>query len=494
MVGTDDQTEVIVIHPSAAPPARGPGLAGFRATYPVMPAGLITHANRLLAAGFSVRGINIAVEQVLSPAFRAGAWMDARPAPALVLMDLHWYEHAASVVELVDHARRAWPDTLIAVGGLTATRFAHELMRLCPGVDVVVRGDAEETVLALAAFATGRATSGLDEVPNVTVRDAEGGPVDGSRSCSTSPAALDEANGVDLGFLENASAYERMVYSYPPQSPWGGRGRWLINGRGCAFDCSYCGGGRSAHKALTGLRKVLRRSPEAVASDIGRLLGLGIDQVSLTLDPDMLGRAHRTAFFDELHQRALRPGLYVESFQLPSDALLDALARGADLAHTEVAITPLSGSEAVRRHHGKRFSNDALLHSVGELVRRDLSVFAFFSLNLPGEDAHTMAQTVDLARRMLELDPGDRVRVINICHTLDPVSLMGATPERFAVEQVTLHSLQDYVAYCRGPRPWRFEEGERGFVVPGRDLQGMVASWNALSEGHPGRAIAVPTV
>jgi len=493
-MGTADQTEVIVIHPSAAPPAQGPGATGFRATYPVMPAGLVAHANRLLAAGFTVRGINVAVEQMLAPDFRAATWMEAQGAPALLLIDLHWYEHAAAVVELVACARRVWPDTLIAVGGLTATRFAHELLRLCPAIDVVVRGDAEESVLGLASCATARPESRLDQVPNVTVRDTHGSPVDGCRGSSTSCTLLDESNGVDLGFLDNALAYERMVYSYPPQSPWGGRGRWLINGRGCAFDCSYCGGGRSAHEALTGLRKVIRRTPDAIASDIGRLLGRGIDQVSLTLDPDMLGRAHRTAFFDALHRRALRPGLYVESFQLPSEALLDSLALGSDLDHTEVAITPLSGSESVRRHHGKRFSNEALLHSAAELVSRGLSLFAFFSLNLPGEDHDTMAETTDLARRLLALGPEDQVRVINICHTLDPVSLMGATPERFAVQRITLRSLQDYVEYCRGPRPWRFVEGERGFTVPGRDLQTMVASWNVLSESYPGRAIAVPTV
>ena len=39
--------------------------------------------------------------------------------------------------------------------------------------------------------------------------------------------------------------------------------------------------------------------------------------------------------------------------------------------------------------------------------------------------------------------------------------------------------LADYLAYGRGPRPWRFTPGERGFVVPGRDLPAMVI-WAAL--------------
>lgn len=474
--------EILYLH--VAP--RGEAAAGPGASYPVLPVGAVAHMNRLVAEGLQVTGLDLPVERLADPAFTLEGWLARNPPAALVLLDLHWAEHALGVVDAVARVRQHWPRTRIIAGGLTATRFPEELLALAPGLDGVLVGDAEGPVSGLArAVLAGRWPP---QVPGLVAR------VDGRIEASearyhTSHEDFDALDTVSLSWLRHADLYRRLLHSRPPRAPSRAElhGHWLANGRGCAFECDYCGGSRSAHTRLTGRRGLLRRAPERLAADVARLVDEGVDQIALTLDPDMLGPAHRAAFFEQLR---VRPGLYVESFQLPSLPLLDALAARADPEHSELAITPLSGDLGVRRRNGKHYDDAALLARLDAAWARDLSIFLFFSLNLPGEDGRTLGATLDLARRLHDRAPPGLLRVISICHTLDPGSPLA---EAGGVE-IGFHRLEDWVDHGRQPRPWTFYEGERGFSMPGRDLSAMVARWDALCVDTDGVLIPVPRV
>ena len=475
--------EILAIHPfPGEPPPLGGWTGGQTASYPVMPVGLVALMNLLQGEGHQVLGLNLPVCRMVDPGFTLDAWLSGRPAVRLVLLDLHWYEHAVGVVHTARVVRRAWPETRIVVGGLTATRFGLELLAACPEIDLVVAGDAEEPLRQLAAGAP------LEEIPNLLRRGAPPGP-----SWRTPPELFDDLDTGSLDWLLHARAYRRLLYSSPrrggPAPPDQREAQWIANGRGCAHACLYCGGGRGSHRQLSGLPKLMRRSPEAVLREVRHLRAEQVSQVALTLDPDMLGRTWREAFFGGLEDR---PGLYLESFQLPSVALLDAMATRGDPEHSELALSPLSGDVGVRARNGKSWENGALLEALRLMGERGLSAPVFFSLNLPGEDAHTLSATIDLSRRILDQDRRGLVRIMNICHSLDPASPLSDEPALQGGVEIGTRSLADYLAHGRAPRPWTFREGERGFAVPGRDLPVMVARWDALCAQDPERLIAVP--
>lgn len=474
--------EILYLHVSP----RGEAAVGPGASYPVLPVGAVAHMNRLVAEGFDVVGMNVPVERIADPAFTLESWLASNPPAALVLLDLHWAEHALGVVDAVGRIREHWPASRIIAGGLTATRFPEELLALAPGLDGVLVGDAEGSVVELArAVQSGRWPPAI---PGLYTRH-DGQILPPQAAYHTSHADFDALDTVSLSWLRHADLYRRLLHSRPPRAPSRAdlRGHWLASGRGCAFECDYCGGSRSSHERLTGRRGLLRRPPERLAADVARLVEQGVDQIALSLDPDMLGPAHRAAFFDRLR---VQPGLYVESFQLPSLPLLDALAAHADPAHSELAITPLSGDLHVRRRNGKHYDNQALLDRLDASWARDISIFLFFSLNLPGEDEHTLPATLDLTRRLLDRAPPGLLRIISICHTLDPGSPLA---EAGGLE-IGFHRLEDWVAHGRQPRPWTFYEGERGFSMPGRDLPAMVGRWDALCAETDGVLIPVPRV
>ena len=87
----------------------------------------------------------------------------------------------------------------------------------------------------------------------------------------------------------------------------------------------------------------------------------------------------------------MRIGIYNECWQLPGLDWVDALAETFVVPDSQLAISPLSGNEEVRRLNGKHYSNERLLQFLEALERHRLPIFVFFSLNLPGETEATLS-------------------------------------------------------------------------------------------------------
>ena len=87
----------------------------------------------------------------------------------------------------------------------------------------------------------------------------------------------------------------------------------------------------------------------------------------------------------------MRIGIYNECWQLPGLDWLDALVETFVTTDSQLAFSPLSGNEEVRRLNGKFYSNERLLQFLQALKRHRLPVFIFFSLNLPGETESTLS-------------------------------------------------------------------------------------------------------
>ncbi len=468
--------DVLYLHPTPY----GPGANPRRPRFPVLPVGAAGLMNLLCQQGLRVAGLNLPVEEMLEPGFSLDAWLRARPPAALALLDLHWAEHALGACEAARRVRRTWPETRVVAGGLTATLFARQLLEACPAFDAVICGDGEPALPGLVrAVIEGRIWP-PPAVPNLWTR--AGAP---SRQEAASREQLDALDFADLEFLEDAEAYQRLVYSFPPGGQASGaRGSWLPNGRGCPLDCSFCGGGRETPR---------RRAPEALVRDLRQLAHQGVDQACLNLDPDVLGGDHRRAFLERWAAEGPRIGLYLESFQLPSRALADGLARCADAACSELAISPLSGDERIRRRHGKRFSDVQLLLALDLLAERNIPCSIFFSLNLPGEDERSLELTMALAERLAQRP--QPLRVANLCHALDPGSPMAREPRRHGIERLCLRSFGDWLARGRRAREGSLRcerEEDWGFVVGGRDLGAMAARWDGLAASSGGRVQVVP--
>lgn len=471
------------------------------APYLFIPVGVVGLVNLLRTQGWAVEGLNLPLELMLKPTFDLRGWLAAQSPAKLVMIDLHWYEHSFGALDAAQAVKTVWPGAPVVIGGLTASHFAEEILANFPAVDYIIRGDAEQPLLKLADAVCAHAgdPASLARVPNLLYRH-RGTIRQTPRTFFARRDDLDPLDFVTLDWLYHAENYAALQYS--------GIGlirlhdakltsHWLCIGRGCVFNCIYCGGGKDSHAELAGRNGYIMRSPERVADEVARLASQGRQQVALSLDPATFGPGWWRAFFARLRAQRTRIGIYNEFFQLPPHEFIDELGRTADLQHTEVAISPLSGNEAVRRRNGKFYSNERFLAMLDTLKTYSIPIFVYFSLNLPGETLQTFKETIALAEQIGKRYPPHLLRMLNPCHTLDPVSPMSRQPDAFGMA-VHYRTFQDYYSYCKGTgwQPRYVTRGEhRGFEMEGRParmVEQMAQIWDLFAKAQRFRCFPVP--
>ena len=468
--------------------------------YGLMPLGLPALVNLLRENGIEVRGVNYPMEKKLDPAFDLRRWLKGHRAHArLVLIDMHWYEHTYGALSVAQVCKEVMPDVWTVLGGLTASGFARDILEHFPAVDFVIRGDAEVPLLTLAQriLATDPTDAAPDwcDIPNLVYRQGET-VVENPQSYCATTADLDRLNFADIDFLEHEDEY--FVHEYivtdleaargvVDKSPF--RGRWLCTARGCKFECSYCGGAKSAHKALAGRDGIIPRSPEKVVEELGRLAERKVIQASLSYDIAEMGEAYWRKFFALLRKSGVKIGLYDEFFQLPPAGFIKDFARSVDMAQSCLALSPLSGNERVRRLNGKLYTNAELLNTLDHLNLYSVPIFVYFSLNIPGENEETIDETVALAQQIYDVYPSSLLKILNSCHTVDPRSPMQQHPEKYGIT-VQMTSFMDFYTYCRETQlagPDARTGAWRGFAALDAEhtsLAVMADKWDAGRRGR----------
>lgn len=171
-----DTPQILYIHPAKQPvgfPFTDPRFS-YLTPFTLFPMGVTGLLNLLRREGLSVRGLNYPAESFITPGFDLPAWLRQFTAPRLILIDLHWYEHSFGALDVARLCKREFPRTLIVLGGLTASFFAREILEGYPGVDYILRGDAEEPLRRLATALCGGTLTPQDlaAIPNLVYRAA----------------------------------------------------------------------------------------------------------------------------------------------------------------------------------------------------------------------------------------------------------------------------------------------------------------------------------
>ncbi len=464
--------------------------------YGLIPVGVAALVNVLRRAGIRVTGINLPMEKSLSPDFDLRRWLSERRRARVVLIDLHWYEHTFGAVSVARVCKEVLPRAWTVVGGLAASGFAREMMENVTEIDFVIKGDAEKPLLDLVRqLVDGGRALDMGRVPNLFYYDGQQ-IVETEQAYCAATADLDTLNFVDIDFLEHYDQYYIHEYvvtdlelarSARDKSAF--RGKWLCTARGCKYNCSYCGGCASAHKTLAGRNGIVPRSPAKMIDDLRQLARQRVIQASLSYDIAELGEPYWREFFSLLQRSGVEIGLYNEFFQLPRPEFIAEFAQSVDMAQSCVALSPLSGNEAVRRLNGKFYSNNALFDILRLLKAQQVPIFVYFSLNLPGENQATLLDTIDLATEIYDYYPHALLKILTSCHTIDPLSPMNVNPAKYGI-RATMSTFDDYYAYCRDTQLASSQarsEAHRGFRPADaqfRSLERMADMWDAARAGR----------
>lgn len=210
------------------------------------PLGLLNIGGPLIDAGHQVRLINadiapMTVENVVEDL--------AQDPPDMLLVGHSGSTSAHPVIlEITSAVRSAWPGMVIVYGGVFPSYHWHDILLDAPQIDVIVRGEGEETAQALAAAIAAKAP--LEGVKGIAFLKDQ-------TPYATAPATM-------IRDLDAARTGWELI-DFAAHSYWGGKRAVVMQfSRGCPHLCTYCG----QRGFWTQWR---HRDPVAFAREIGRL-------------------------------------------------------------------------------------------------------------------------------------------------------------------------------------------------------------------------------
>jgi anaerobic magnesium-protoporphyrin IX monomethyl ester cyclase len=345
-----------------------------RSVFRFPPLGLGYLASSLQRAGHQVHLLDCTFldrDVALSRAMAAGADVVGIYCMVTMVEDCLWFAR-----NLRPHCR------LLVTGGPLPT---CDPLPFLDDFDLVVRGEAEETLVELIEAWTGGAD--WSDVPGLVYR---------------SQLSDGEANGG--GYIETAvrpfiKDLDRLPYPargmYPNQDyirfgkeKYGYSITTVMSTRGCPFHCEFC-----SNVVFGGSFR--QRRAESVVDDIEQALALGYDRIAFADDVFTLNRRRVWEICSEIKRRGLR--FHWECLGRV-DTLDDATAvemKSAGCARIYFGIE--SGNDQILKLMKKQITTAQARQAVEAAHRAGLEVGAFFILFYPGESDETVLDTLRFA-------------------------------------------------------------------------------------------------
>jgi B12-binding domain/radical SAM domain protein len=390
--------DVVLIHPPTLydfrkraifPGPLGPSVE--KVQFIKVPIGMICVANYLDRHGVRVIIDNIADRMVGSRDFDVEKHLKNLTA-GIYAIDLHWHHHAQGAIEIARLCKRLHPDSLVVLGGLTATYFHEEIIRKYDFIDAIIRGEGEKALLEFASEF--KKSKGVPHTPNVTCR-TEGGDL---YIMPLMPAStdLDEFEYTRFDLIEPKTSI------FPAGEEAFGS---LVTCRGCIYNCTTCGGSAYNYRKYFGMSKPSVRSPQKIIEDIKSFNAQGISLINLYQDARMGGEKYWHELFAAL--RAERENLKIDRLSLDIFSPVDEeYAREIASIGKPVILymCPESGDAGVRKIQGRCYSNEEIIDTVKVCHKYHIPVSFFFSVGLSGETRETFKATRELWDRLCMLD------------------------------------------------------------------------------------------
>jgi len=279
-------------------------------------------------------------------------------------------------------AKEVCPDAKVVMGGPHATFADSEILTSEKAVDVIVRGEGEETIVELAEQVS------LGNIKGITFRK-------GNQIIQTPTRP----------FIQDLDALPRPAYKYLPMAKYKITGKTLlpiITSRGCPFQCSFC-----VASQMFGQRFRMR-SPKNVLDELEWLRDeYGAEGIAFQDD---------TLTFDKKRATEICDGMIERKINLPwgcgtrADVVTkDVLAKMAKAHCNETMFGIESGCQRMRAVLKKGVTNEQCENAIKWAKEAGMFVTVSVILGYPGETEESLQETLDFARK---LEPDD----VWLCH------------------------------------------------------------------------------
>lgn len=416
----------------------------------LLPMGVPAMADWLARRGRAVEIVHLALERVVDPGFDLADHI-ARRQVRVLCMDLHWHAQAHAVIQVARQLRSRFPDLPVVLGGYTASAFAQEILADHDCIDFVVRGDGEDAIAELVdTLLFGGPLSG---VPNVAWR-GDTGVSEGDLRRVNDEDDLARFRYCTFETLRHRDLYCRAgVMEGRLGDADAGPGIFYCNaGRGCPYDCVFCGGSRSAQRRIACRERVVYRPIPAMLDDLARMERFGLGTWYNTFHPRS-DEAYFLELFDAIRERDLRIGMIHECLHLPSPRFAETFARTFGPVRRLDFVILTGADELRRRSKGNPLDGEELLERLELLARLGVDADLCFLTGLPGETAADHRASLEYVERARRRHPGVGINAELLA--IEPLAPMNVEPDGHGIrsnsrtfgDYLTAHAEPAFVGY-----------------------------------------------
>jgi len=274
--------------------------------------------------------------------------------------------------EILKHCKSVDKDITTIIGGPHVTFSAVETLNEAPWIDIVVRGEGEQTMLDIAA---GKKP---EDIRGIAYR------ADGAVVFTDERPLIENLDELPLPARHLFPLARYHVLDVHAS---------VVAGRGCPFNCIFCVGSKM------GGRRARYRNPVLVVDEIEQALAYGFKEVNFEDDLLTLNHKHVGAVCDEIIRRGLKFNWSV--FARVDTVNLELLRRMREAGCTWMLYGVESGNQQILDNVKKKVTLDQIREGVKIAKEAGINIMASFIIGLPGESRETMKETIEFA---LELD------------------------------------------------------------------------------------------
>jgi len=274
-------------------------------------------------------------------------------------------------------AKETHPEALVVLGGPHATFMDREILAENPYVDIVARGEGEQTIKELACALTGKMK--LRDVKGITFRRRK---------------KIIRTPNRDL--IEDLDSLPRPSFRHFPLDRYrifGRRIMPIVTSRGCPFQCSFCVTSR-----IFG-RKIRMRSPKSVVEELEWLrIEHEAEAYSFFDDTFTFDNERVRKICDEMIKRKIN---FPWDCQTRADKISRELLVKMKKAGCEVVTIGIeSASQNILNSIGKGTTVEQNRKAIEMVKEAGISVVVSLIIGYPGETLEDVKRTLDFVMRV----------------------------------------------------------------------------------------------
>ncbi len=355
---------------------------------------LLQLASFLYQHGFKVKVVHLGINQNYKKTVMETLY---NYNPQYVCVGLRWYPNMYVALETIKIVKSINNKIITIIGGHTASYFDEEIIKNNPSLDFVIKGDAELPLLNILTH---------KELNNCTYRDGKK-IIKKPLKYTQSKEDLNGLHLVDITkIVDNIYAINLMQLKMlrEPLLPRA----YVWCGKGCNYNCIYCGARRDSQSKLFNRKSSIFRSVEDVLKDINEFSKVGINTLDFDFDPFINDKSFFLRLFKRIQKK--RFNCVFNCWTLPQENLLESLHDC--FKEAIVVLSPETFDESIREYYsendlGKPYYSNEEMNVTIELLKDydNLSVELYLLEGLPLQNNMSLDKGLDYTKLLIKNYP-----------------------------------------------------------------------------------------